>query len=155
MGVRQECDQDHPAVLGSVETGEHRPHLMGWLIPRADKSLWDQRPKDGRHTYFLRDARVLYVFISEIACILILAQIFKCLLTHWQAEHSPARGLPVPPLQHGCGSRVDAQARQTSGNPGSAPLCDLGQGSSPTFTFFIHKMKIILVLSHNIYGEIK
>lgn len=135
-------------------TGEHRPHLTRRLIPPVDRSLWDWRPSDGRRIHFLRDTRILCVFISETSHILNTGSHFQCSLKHWQAEHSPARGLPVQPLQRGSGSRVDTKARYTSGDPGSAPPCDLGQGNSLTFSFLIHKMRIVLVLPHNILGKV-
>ena len=50
---------------------------------------------------------------------------------------------------------MDTTARQTSVDPGSAPLCDPGQDTCLNFSFLIHKTRISLVLFHSILGKIK
>lgn len=50
---------------------------------------------------------------------------------------------------------MDTTAGQTSANPGSAPVCDLGQYTALNFSFLILKTKIILVLFHSVLGKIR
>lgn len=133
MGVTEAGEQKSPAELGSMEAGSTGPIRERQPIPPlVDRSLWPEGPRLPDHP---QNARILYLFISEISCIL--AHILKCLSKIWQAKHNPAHEPSTQHPYHHSGSRADATAKWTSVNPGSAPLCDLGQDTSLSVSSFL------------------